>query len=909
MTLGIVDLPPVVAFVGDDSRGPFPFTIGGVSVPYGAASHVFVQRISSVGVISDLTEGVHYDLVSVEQDTDTSLFTAEVLLRGSEDVLAAAVGSTPAERLVVWREAPIDQTWALEFNQRFPSAAFTRLQNKVALGLQDLRAQIARAPLAPVGDPVAELGDRLTRRGKVLAGNATTGLLEMTPIASVTDGEGSALVQEFSFTAEADQSEFTLSNVSVDVAAAVLVWVGGARQPSSSYGLALSGDDTLLSLGESLDEGVAVNVLVLGSLGTADVAVSADVAPALAGTIDEAAEILADGEFQTNGPVARSYRARFAETISVLEWNKEIGDTEYHPTTGAFVGGTDATEAIQAAFDWIKDNARQGRQKLYFPAMRAARTPGGLYLVTNTITIETGVDVYGDGGGHHHDITDVNVNIKDAASALCWSNASALPVIDLAPTGPGRALGGASFNGLAIYCNLQASHGIRAKSVRSMSGEIYVEHATDACVEFGVVANDGTVDEARDSQFSGWAASLLIRGKCTGASGGAIVALNGDSLANSSFNHLSVVGSYLDAVGHGAAIDLINCDNLSFEEVRLFRFPGGTARPLISRGSNTSYALTARANEFWHFSAGAYDGSDTEPLFEGAESGKAYGSIGNRMHLDSDNNTPEPIIETGAQCIYTTQHRALDSSVSDDGLDLVAEDVAGMRDFLGIEVDGTAASNSDARFLSTKALRTYVAAQIAAAVSTLLDGVSSAFDTLNELAAGLALKAPLASPTFTGTPAAPTAAVGTNTTQVATTEFVLAQKTAAFHARLAADQTGIAAATATKVTFDTEDFDVLAAFESNKWTPPAGMVQIGLRLAVSGLTVGGTCIAMIYKNGALRRANRIAADAGGTAWIEVTTLESANGTDYYEAFVFGASGGTVTVENDAHYTCFWGKAV
>jgi hypothetical protein len=35
-------------------------------------------------------------------------------------------------------------------------------------------------------------------------------------------------------------------------------------------------------------------------------------------------------------------------------------------------------------------------------------------------------------------------------------------------------------------------------------------------------------------------------------------------------------------------------------------------------------------------------------------------------------------------------------------------------------------------------------------------------------------KAPLASPTFTGTPAAPTATVGTNTTQIATTAFVLA---------------------------------------------------------------------------------------------------------------------------------------
>jgi hypothetical protein len=40
----------------------------------------------------------------------------------------------------------------------------------------------------------------------------------------------------------------------------------------------------------------------------------------------------------------------------------------------------------------------------------------------------------------------------------------------------------------------------------------------------------------------------------------------------------------------------------------------------------------------------------------------------------------------------------------------------------------------------------------------------------------LALKANLASPTFTGTPAAPTAAVGTNTTQLATTAFVMSNK-------------------------------------------------------------------------------------------------------------------------------------
>ena len=72
------------------------------------------------------------------------------------------------------------------------------------------------------------------------------------------------------------------------------------------------------------------------------------------------------------------------------------------------------------------------------------------------------------------------------------------------------------------------------------------------------------------------------------------------------------------------------------------------------------------------------------------------------------------------------------------------------------------------------------------AVANLVDSAPESLNTLNELSAALnddanfattittsiGLKAPLASPTFTGVPAAPTAVSGTNTTQLATTEFV-----------------------------------------------------------------------------------------------------------------------------------------
>jgi hypothetical protein len=52
------------------------------------------------------------------------------------------------------------------------------------------------------------------------------------------------------------------------------------------------------------------------------------------------------------------------------------------------------------------------------------------------------------------------------------------------------------------------------------------------------------------------------------------------------------------------------------------------------------------------------------------------------------------------------------------------------------------------------------------------NGETARAPSQNAVFDALALKSPLASPTFTGTPAAPTATAGTNTTQIATTEFV-----------------------------------------------------------------------------------------------------------------------------------------
>nr|WP_259282874.1 phage tail protein [Enterobacter roggenkampii] len=101
--------------------------------------------------------------------------------------------------------------------------------------------------------------------------------------------------------------------------------------------------------------------------------------------------------------------------------------------------------------------------------------------------------------------------------------------------------------------------------------------------------------------------------------------------------------------------------------------------------------------------------------------------------------------------------------------------------FTGTPKAPTAAAGNNTTQLATTAF-------VQAALIALVNGAPATLDTLKEIAAAinndpnfsttinnaLALKAPLASPTFTGTPKATTAAAGNNTTQLATTAFVQA---------------------------------------------------------------------------------------------------------------------------------------
>lgn len=93
--------------------------------------------------------------------------------------------------------------------------------------------------------------------------------------------------------------------------------------------------------------------------------------------------------------------------------------------------------------------------------------------------------------------------------------------------------------------------------------------------------------------------------------------------------------------------------------------------------------------------------------------------------------------------------------------------------FTGVPAAPTAAANTSTTQLATTAFVLGQASSTTpAANGTAAVGTGTTFARADHVHPTDSTRAPLASPTFTGTPAAPTAAAGTNTTQLATTAFV-----------------------------------------------------------------------------------------------------------------------------------------
>jgi len=150
---------------------------------------------------------------------------------------------------------------------------------------------------------------------------------------------------------------------------------------------------------------------------------------------------------------------------------------------------------------------------------------------------------------------------------------------------------------------------------------------------------------------------------------------------------------------------------------------------------------------------------------------KVYNDGANTITVAVDTS----VIATKAELAEVSQDSINDALVAGTGLDKTYDDV---NNLITIDIDSTVATLTGAQTLTNKTLTSPVINTPTGIVKADvgLDNVDNTSDANKPVstaqAAANALKAPLVSPTFTGTPAAPTADAGTNTTQIATTAFV-----------------------------------------------------------------------------------------------------------------------------------------
>lgn len=170
--------------------------------------------------------------------------------------------------------------------------------------------------------------------------------------------------------------------------------------------------------------------------------------------------------------------------------------------------------------------------------------------------------------------------------------------------------------------------------------------------------------------------------------------------------------------------------------------------------------------------------------------------------------------------------------------------------FPAVSVAGTLGVTGAATFSSTVTLSANPTTNLQAATKQYVDTAD-------------ALKSNIASPTFTGVPAAPTAAVDTNTTQLATTAFVIGQGYAKLASPTFTGTVTAAALTASgQVTFSATGAAVLnKGTTAQRPTPVSGMLRFNTTDnkfegyngtawgSIGGGATGGSADDIFYENG------------------------------------------------------------
>lgn len=278
MTIAAVD--PWCAYEGSGNRGPFSFQDGSVSIPFAAKAHVTVQRVSSAGVATTLTEGVHYTWSTFVQDATTRLYTGAVTIDAGEDVLAED------EKIVIFRDRALDQTYDQAYNSRFDTAALNRQMDRIFAQVQEVQRDANRAIKLPKWEQgPSDLSDA-ERRASKWVGFDSSGALSLG-----VPSEAATYVDWGEFTSTASQSTFTIYNNQIVDEALITIDIGGAMQGPGDYTATLSGANTLVTFTTPLSAGQSVLWRVNGKMATTDASIPSVILPVVQAATLEAARV------------------------------------------------------------------------------------------------------------------------------------------------------------------------------------------------------------------------------------------------------------------------------------------------------------------------------------------------------------------------------------------------------------------------------------------------------------------------------------------------------------------------------------------------------------------------------------------------------------------------------------------
>lgn len=201
------------------------------------------------------------------------------------------------------------------------------------------------------------------------------------------------------------------------------------------------------------------------------------------------------------------------------------------------------------------------------------------------------------------------------------------------------------------------------------------------------------------------------------------------------------------------------------------------------------------------------------------------------------------------------------------------------------------------RFIKAKILETFpnVTGAVTAthAELNLVVGATQGLGTLSaqlvSISAQVSLKAPLASPTLTGTPTSPTYTATTVGGGIANISFVMTPYQL-FSAYMSGNQT-VTSSTWTKVNIDTKEFDPSSVFDAvtnHRFTPTiAGYYEINFQLQATINVANGLVASAVYKNGVIYKQglNNDVPNSGNTGGSGGSIIVSMNGTtDYLELY-------------------------